>query len=64
MGETGRPDGGDKRDDGNAEATMTPPERAVEEAARPGWGGGRCGRGKVSLELRGHGAPARPYRPW
>jgi hypothetical protein len=62
----------DGRDGSEAEVGVMPPERAVEEAARPGWGGGNHdhdgdegreglrGRGKVSLELRGRGAPIGP----
>jgi len=33
-GETGRPGGGNGRDDDEAEAVMTPPERTEEEAAK------------------------------
>lgn len=78
--QAGRPGRGDRRDSGEAEATVTPPERE-EDAAASTWSkgdhghdsgrgggedGGRCGHDKVSPELHGRSRGGReaPARPY
>jgi hypothetical protein len=50
LGESGRPDGGDRRDDGEEQATVIVPERAME-AAGWGLGGGDDSHGRVFCYL-------------